>query len=680
MKIPLKTRLTKKMLHTTEERLRLLEEIGITTVGDFLQYFPREYEDYTTPVEMHEVRSDTKNFLQGKFIRLWKEQTMRQKTLIKALFETESGEQAECVWFGNPRIATQLPLQKKVFLLGKADLYMGKVTLKNPEFELLGKEAKHAGRIRPVYREHGALRAAWFRDKVYEMLESTASFPTLIPGELIQKEGLLQKQAVVEELHFPTDQERLEKAKKSLSFERIFFLQLLALIKKQKWQETSEEVVEGIPLNPKLMKDFFASLPFTPTNAQKIALFEILRDFEKPFPMLRLLEGDVGSGKTLVAVGAALPILRAGGQAAFLAPTEVLAKQHFAGVQKMFQEFDPSITVASLTGSTSAKERKTLLEDLRKGKIHVLIGTHALLEESVIFHHLRFVVVDEQHRFGVMQRERLIEKGTPHVLQMTATPIPRTLAMTAFGDQDFSVLNELPPGRKKIHTKVVPPGGRTQIERFIESEVEKGRQAFIICPLVEESEKLEVKSATEEYERLQHIFPKLSLGLLHGQMRPKDKDQIMKDFAAKKFDLLVSTAVVEVGVDIPNASVILIEGAERFGLAQLHQFRGRVGRGAHQSYCFLFPTNHVTERLRAMEREHCGFQLAEIDFQIRGGGDLYGTQQSGLFDQKFPLTFDVHFIAHVREVAQDYLAEKGQTFCEELLGKTPYSTGADFWT
>jgi len=658
MKTPLSTPLDRKLLSTTAERIKLLKEIEIETVGDLLQYFPRDHEDFSHPTNLSELRADEKNLLVGQFQKVWIERVRGNMQLTKASFEEEQGGGVvECVWFRNPSIKTRLPLYKRVRISAKAKIGYGRISLQSPAFELF-EDGVHLGGITPIYREHGALSSSWFRDKIHALLEGVTFFSDILPEQLQDKEGLLSRHDAICEMHFPTNEDRLLLAKKTLGFEELFLLQLRALLKKKEWEDASDGNGLSIFLDPKLIQKFFATLPFTPTNAQKIAIFEILKDLEKTVPMLRLLEGDVGSGKTIVAVAAVIPVIKGGGQAAFLAPTEILAQQHFQGVKKLLHDFDPNIRVELLTGSITGKARKEILEQVRYGKIHVLIGTHALLEDSVLFSRLAFVMIDEQHRFGVDQRQRLIEKGAPHVLHMTATPIPRTLALVAFGDQDLSVLNEMPPGRKKIHTKVVPPSERQKIERFIELEIGKGRQVFVICPLVEESEKLEVKSTLEEFARLERDFPKLKIGLLHGKMKGKEKEEIMSDFKEKKYDLLVATSVVEVGVDVPNATIMMIEGAERFGLAQLHQFRGRVGRSEYQSYCFLFSTSgNITPRLRAMEQEHCGFALAEIDLEIRGMGELYGKKQSGLSNVRIASFSDGRLLQKARQEAEAFLEE-----------------------
>jgi ATP-dependent DNA helicase RecG len=709
-KIALKTRLS-SVLATTEERIRLLGEVGLKTVKDLLEYYPRGYEDLNKTLEIHEIRADQKNVLEGSFSGLTSQRTRQGKLLIKALFTTNRGQSLEAVWFNQPHIKHTLPLGEQVMISAKAKLAYGKVSLQNPTFERQDAEMINVGRITPIYREHGKLSSTWLRQKIYPLLDQVESFYSLLPLEVIENNQLLNKSEAIQEIHFPSSKEKLEKAKETLAFEELFLLQLTGLLRKQAWALNTENKAKQIPLDPELQKRFFQSLPFTLTDGQKVALFEILSDFEGQTAALRLLEGDVGSGKTVVAVAAALPVLEAGLQVAFLAPTEVLANQHFIGIKKLITNYELQITnyqkggyekklreddsqvgsialgkdltknsklktqnsipkdseegkdslkVELLTGAVKGKKREEVLEGIRKGRVKIVVGTHALIQKGVIWHNLGFVVIDEQHRFGVKQREHLLKQGAPHILQMTATPIPRTLAIVAFGDQDLSVISELPQGRKPIETKVVNPNERTQVERFIASQVQKGRQGFVICPLVEGSDKIVAKSAVEEFERLRkEVFPELSLELLHGRMKSAEKQEVMERFKNKEFDLLVSTAVVEVGVDVPNATIMLIESAERFGLAQLHQFRGRVGRGAEQSYCFLFTSEDIqaTKRLKALEQYNDGFKLAEIDLRLRGPGEVFGTQQSGIPELKIASLFDARIIDLARKAAEDYLAE-----------------------
>lgn len=649
-----------RVLATTQERVKLLNEMGIFTVQDFLEYYPRTHEMQNQVKSLHEIRGDQKNILTGQFSSLTTSRGRSGISVTKALFTDANGESVEAAWFNQPYIQKTLPLGRMVVVSAKVKMDYGKITLQNPVFA--DQEAINSD-IAPIYRVHDKLSSDWFRKKMFHLLDLAEKFPEIIPEDIKKEEDLMPKNEAVSQIHFPENEQKLEKAKKTLAFEELFLLQVAGVLRKQRWQAETEGKSKKIPLDPDLQKKFFATLPFELTGGQKIALFEILRDFEGDFPALRLLEGDVGSGKTVVAVAASLPVLAQKMQVAFLAPTEVLVNQHYKSISALLQNFDPKIEVALLTGAIKGKAREEILEGMRKGKIQVVVGTHALIQEKVVWHNLGFCVIDEQHRFGVEQREILLKQGYPHILQMTATPIPRTLAIVAFGDQDLSIISELPAGRKPIITKVISPKARRQTELFIESEVKKGQQAFVICPLVEGSENIEAKAATEEFERLRKdVFPSLRLCLLHGRMSSKEKKEKMEAFSAGEYDILVSTAVVEVGVDVPNAVLMLIEGAERFGLAQLHQFRGRVGRADHQSYCFLFPTDEVgaSQRLKAMEKYNDGFRLAEIDLHLRGPGEVFGVRQSGIPDLKIASLFDARIIASARKHAEKFIQETEQ--------------------
>lgn len=688
-------------IKTTAKHIQFLETQGIETIEDFLMNVPREYEDRTKITEISNIRADEKNVLIGIFSNVVKEKTKNKgMAIVKANFvEEKSGEFIECIWFNMPHLEKTLPLMQKVMVVGKAKMAFGKISLPSPSVEKYDGNISE-GNIFPLYSDKGFIPAHWFYRKIHEEIlplleKNKIEIPDIMPEDIQKKEGLLSRKEAFIQLHSPTSQKEIEHAKKTFAFEELFILQLAALQNKNEFQKQYESNISGISLNPELIKDFFETLPFTPTNAQKIALFEILKDYEKSVPMQRMLEGDVGSGKTLVALMACISIMQAKKQCVILAPTEILASQHFMGIQKFitkaeefgffekwFLEKDVFSTktprIDFLSGSVIGKKRKTLLEDLRYGKIDLLIGTHAVIEDPVIFSELGLVVIDEQHRFGVLQREKLLQKGTPHFLQMTATPIPRSLAIVAFGDQDLSVLNELPPGRKPIETKVVHPAERRTIELFIDDQLTKGRQAFIICPLVEDSENFEnLKSATEEFLRLEeHIFPHRKIALLHGRMSANEKDEIMKEFKNHKYDILVSTSVVEVGVDVPNASIMLIEGAERFGLSQLHQFRGRVGRGEHKSYCFLFSSSgNENTRLKAMEKTENGFELAEIDMNLRGTGEIFGLRQSGIPDLKMANLMDGRLINDARKYAEEYYTKTLFSELEKRVQKRKKTMG-----
>ncbi len=513
------------------------------------------------------------------------------------------------------------------------------------------------GRIVPVYHETAGLSSKWLREKIQPLIKDWVKhFKDYMPPEIIKEYKLMNYQQAVAEVHFPTDEQTLEEAKKRLSFDELFLLQVKALQKKWRWQNVAVHEQKPLPRLPEVEK-FFKQLPFELTGAQLRAIEEIFTDLNKPYPMSRLLQGDVGSGKTVVAAAAMLDAVKNGYQTALMAPTEILSKQHYHTVYKMLQPF--GLNIQFIAGSTPQSIKDDITLQLKNGTIDIVIGTHALIQETIGFKKLGLAVIDEQHRFGVKQRDILKSQGSPHLLSLSATPIPRTLAMTVYGDQDLSVIDEMPKGRQQIQTRIVPEKKRLDGYKWIKEQVKKGRQAFIICPLIDESDVLEVKSAIQEYEYLQeHIFPELKVGLLHGKMKPKDKEETMTLFSQNKIHILVSTSVIEVGIDVPNASIMVIEAAERFGLSQLHQFRGRVGRGEHQSYCFLFMKKsgeEATKRLRAMVDFSSGFKLAEIDLQIRGPGEIYGVRQSGIPDLKMASLSDSFTISLARQAAQNVI-------------------------
>lgn len=680
------------VIRTTKKYITELEKINIKTIEDLLLYFPRDYEDRSKISEISDIRSDKKNVLLGSFKSVRKEKSKTGMILVKAmLIEEKSGESLNCIWFNEAIREKTLPLHTKVMVTGKAKMNFGQISMQSPSVQIY--EGKLSEGLYPIYKEHAFLHQNWIFRKIHEELLpalKNTHVPNIIPKDIAEKKNILNRSHAIEMLHYPKNNSQLKQARDTFAFEELFILQIISLQKKYLAQQNNENNNEKIIFNPEMIKDFFQTVPFNPTNAQKIALFEIYKDFEKGMPMQRLLEGDVGSGKTFVATCSMLPILQRRDQIAILAPTEILAIQLYQSIKKTLNnekthtfwkkwrnktnnqlEFN-EINIELLTGYIKGKKRQSILDNLKFGITDVLVGTHAIIEDSVIFNNLKFVIIDEQHRFGVKQREKLIKKGNPHFLQMSATPIPRSLAIVAFGDQDISVLNELPPHRQTIETKVIKPTERRTVELFIDDKISKGEQVFIICPLVEDSEHFdELKSATEEYLRLaEHIFPHRKIVLLHGKLKSKEKDEIMERFKNKEFDILVSTSVIEVGIDIPNASIILIEGAERFGLSQLHQFRGRVGRGQNKSYCFLSPTKpNQNARLSAMEKTQNGFELAEIDMQLRGAGEVFGVKQSGIPDLKIANMMDGRLVTEAKEMAEEFLENNSLEDYPYLLKK-----------
>ena len=657
-----------QVLRTTAQKLSLLKSIGLITVEDLLLFYPFRYEDKSriTPINLFNLKEV--NNAQGMLSAIQNGRTKTGKSIQKATFTDEEGSSVECVWFNQPFLAQQWAVSRKVLISGKVKYERGKMTFMAPTIEPWKEEQVHTGGIVPVYHETEGLSSKWFREKIYPLLPAANECEEILPEEIAKAYDFPTKAEAIKTVHFPENSESLEKARQMLAFEELFVLQLGALKQKKKWAEQGKAV--AMPLDAELMKQFQATLPFQLTGSQKIALYQILKDCEQSSPMLRLLQGDVGSGKTVVAAMAMLPFLKAGYQCAVMSPTEILTKQHFATLQQLLTNFSTVL----LVGSLSEEEKKEAQKKIEEGEAQLIIGTHALIQEAVSFPKLAFAVIDEQHRFGVLQRAELVKKcanHVPHLLMMSATPIPRTLALTIYGDQELSIINEMPPGRKPIITRIIHPDSRRQANLFIDDQISKGKQVFVICPLIEESEILEAKSVLQEYERLKREdFQHRKIEYLHGKMKASEKDEIMKRFKNQEFDVLVSTSVIEVGIDIPNATMMVIEGAERFGLSQLHQFRGRVGRSAVQSYCFLYTTKREqrsARRLRAMVDHTDGFKLAEIDLEIRGPGQVYGLRQSGLPDLKIASIMDGRTIAMARQKAAELLEKDGNLSSFPLL-------------
>ncbi len=672
MALTLKTPLA-SVLRSTKDHIEALDGMGLKTVGDLLLYLPRAHEDLSNIVTLADVPIGEKASVRGSVGTLKMTRIRGGKVIIGTTFtDTEAGT-AEVIWFNQAHIKRMLPDDSEVVLTGKLSEKGYKLQFQSPQFEIAGSQPLvHAGRLVPVYPQHDIISTRWLREKMVLIKDAIALMEETLPQQVIEEEALMTKREAITALHFPDKPEDVVRAQHRMAFEEMYHVQCDALERKKQWQgERQERLI--IPMDVELIKTFFASLKFTPTNSQKIAIYEILRDMEKDVPMSRLLEGDVGSGKTLVATAVMATVHRHGAQSALMVPTEVLARQHAENVsrllftlhdylQKQGRGMDFRLpNVALLTGSTPASDSLAIKQGLVDGTVDMVIGTHALIEDSVQFRNLKLVIVDEQHRFGVNQRARLKDKGMPHFLAMTATPIPRTLALTAYGDHDLSVLLEKPGNRKVIQTKVVSPNDRKTVELFIDQQITEGRQTFVVCPLITTSESdeiKEVKSVEQEVKRLREGFPHRSIAMLHGKMVPAEKESILREFKAKTYDILVSTSVIEVGIDVPNSTIMIIEGAERFGLAQLHQFRGRVGRGDHQSYCFLFtttPEQARSPRLKAMEDFDSGFQLAEIDLKLRGPGELFGTRQSGLPDFQFSHLFQPELVVKARQAAERML-------------------------
>lgn len=662
------------------QRAELLQkELGIFTFSDLLEYFPFRYVDRSSYNQVGDLHTlDGHAQLRGYITKIDEVTSGRQKRLV-AKFQDRSG-QIDLVWFqGMKWIKPLLKPGVEYQVYGKAKVYGNSFNIPHPEIIEMDK-ADPAKGLKAVYRSTEKLSSKGLHSKGIEKLTSTLvlllnnHIGEVFPPHLLQEMHLLPREAAVKQIHYPKDEELAKKASFRLKFEELFFLQIELLLRKQiSMQKSKGFVFDEVG---QVFLDFYENhLPFELTNAQKRVVKEIRMDFKRGHHMNRLLQGDVGSGKTLVALLTMLIAVGNGYQAALMAPTEILAQQHFETISELVKDLD--VKVVKLTGSVKKSQRKVLHESLKSGEIHILVGTHALLEDAVEFQNLGLVVIDEQHRFGVAQRARLWAKNhiPPHILVMTATPIPRTLAMTVYGDLDVSVIDELPPGRKAITTEHRFENDRSLVFGFIRREIQKGRQIYIVFPLIKESETLDYHNLMEGYESLVRSFPMpdYQVSIVHGQMKPEVKDFEMKRFVEGHTQIMVATTVIEVGVNVPNASVMIIESSERFGLSQLHQLRGRVGRGAEKSYCILMTGNKLSKeskkRLATMVRTQDGFEIAEVDLELRGPGDLMGTQQSGILDLKIAdLTKDGPLVALARDKAREILSKDPNLELRENYG------------
>ena len=647
-------------------------KLGVKTLHQLLYFFPRRHIDYSQRKLISELEVGLEQTIVATIWEAAEMTTSNRRRATQAIVGDESGNM-KVVWFNQPYLAKKLTPNSQVVISGRVALFRGRKVFESPEWEHLeSNDLIHTGRMVPVYPLTAGLSPRVVRRLVKGTLDRwLPKLPDFLPEGVRRGAGLLPLSEAIGQAHYPDNELRKDQARRRLAFDELFLIQLGVLSKKRDWQQ--EGTGNAFEVDGHCLEPFFNSLPFTMTTAQKRAFAEIQEDLSKSKPMSRLLQGEVGSGKTVVAAAAMLVAAAGGYQAALMAPTEILAEQHFESICGLLSRASGEagngkpvanyasllphpISVGLLTGGLRESSKQHLQESISSGEINIIIGTHALIQKGVEFPQLGLCVVDEQHRFGVMQRSELRSKGSsPHVLVMSATPIPRTLALTLYGDLDLSVIDELPPGRIEIKTKWLSPRQRQSAYDFVRKQIAGGRQAFIICPLIEESEAIDTKAAVTEYERLsQGVFPELRLGLLHGRLSSSEKEEVMRRFRSGALDILVSTPVVEVGVDVPNATVMLIEGADRFGMAQLHQFRGRVGRGEHQSYCLLLaesPSADARQRLSLLERTQDGFALAEEDLKLRGPGEFFGTRQSGLPDLKMAKLSDMELLELARREA-----------------------------
>ena len=653
---------------------RVLKRIGVETAGDLLRYFPYRHDDFRQVVPIRQLREGQSATVRGRIEMIANKRTHRRRRMLtEALVSDQSGS-LRVIWFNQPYLTKILPVGQEVFLSGKAKADMFGPLLFSPVHEKVSAApATHTGRLVPIYPLTSGLTQKQVRFLISQILPLADQAEEWLPPEILTRWNLGKLSSALRDIHFPADEKELKRAEERLKFDELFLLQLKAEIARLGRNEIKSPVLS---FHEKEIKEFVRRLPYALTRSQKIAAWEILKDIGEKRPMNRLLSGDVGSGKTVVAAIAALNAVLNGRQVVLMAPTEILARQHFESLAKLFAGLKVNVglytrsQIFTFNFQFSKETKKDFLAKIKSGELNIVIGTHALLSDDVKFNKLGLVIVDEQHRFGVEQRKKIKEKGrATHFLSLTATPIPRSFALMVYGDLDVSIINEMPVGRKKIMTRLVEPANRDKAYDFIRQQIKKGRQAFVICPLIEAGAESdggfrpfawsaagERKTVMAEFDKLsKKIFPDLRVGYLHGRLKAEEKEKTMAKFRAGQIDILVSTSVVEVGVDIPNASVMMVEGVERFGLAQLHQFRGRVGRSIHQSYCFIFSesdTPSVAERLKFFEKENDGFKLAEKDLENRGPGEVYGTTQSGLADLRLAKLTDREIVKKAREAAR----------------------------
>ena len=654
-------------------REKQLHKLGITNITSLLTYFPRTYEDRRTIYRIGELKSGMTGGVVGNVIAVQEKRPRPRLSILEVVIADGTGP-LKIVLFNQGYKKNFYKKGQRLYAYGKAEFQYGSMQMNTPQIENLGDGGEPDRGIVPIYALADGVSQFVVRSSVRNWFAANHELPKILPAEVREVHQYMTRYDAFKMMHFPESSERYEEARHQLAYEELFVMQSgLALLRNKEQCHKGPKMVP----NGDLMAQCIENLPFSLTGDQQRALEDIRIDMEDERPMQRLLQGDVGSGKTVVATLSLLKAIENGYQGALMAPTEILAAQHYEGITEVCGNL--GITIELLTGSTTKKEKERIYEGLADGSIHMIIGTHALIQEGVNFHNLGLVIIDEQHRFGVEQRARLQQKGTyPHVLIMTATPIPRTMTLSVYGDLAVSLIKEMPPGRKPVKTYAVDSSYKERLRTFFGKEMAEGRQVYVVCPLVEESEKLDLQAAEELYLELKEYFYKAyEVGLVHGRMKPSEKDEVMNAFHRGEISLLVSTTVIEVGVNVPNATIMCIEGAERFGLSQLHQLRGRVGRGSHQSYCILVSDskNDVSqERLKLMEQTQDGFELAEQDLLLRGSGQLFGLAQSGLPDLRVAnIIKDIEILVQARkdvlEFASQYGMEKLESVMKEELEK-----------
>ena len=632
--------------------------LGVKSVRDLLQNYPRRYEDYSELTEVAQLKPGTVTIeaeikqSSGRYVR-W------GMHITEAIASDESGS-VRLVWFNQPYRTAALKQGQKYFISGQYELRRQRFTILNPSVEMVSEFPVNTARILAVYRETKGLTSRQIRLAIKEALSFIDPSEETLPSWMIKDQKLLPRPEALRAIHAPETTEQLEETRRRLGFEEVFGLSLASLLNKQ--ENRSEHSVQ-IPFIDKLAQDFVKHLPFKLTNAQRRTVWQIYQDLQKDEPMNRLVEGDVGSGKTAVATMAALMVLAEGKQVALMAPTELLARQHAETIHGLLKPLGRASSVALLVGSQSAAKKGKARAAISAGEAEFMIGTQALIQESIDMKNLALIIVDEQHRFGVDQRKTLMSKAghMPHVLSLTATPIPRSLALTLFGELDISVLDEKPAGRLPVVTEIISANSKAELYKTVDERLETGKQMFVVCPLITDSEMIEANSVEKVFKQLSEVsFKHRKVGLLHGKLKPEAKQAVMQDFVDRKLDILVSTTVIEVGVDVPNASIMLIESPERFGLAQLHQLRGRVGRDEAQGYCYLLMSDSTppSRRIRALARLNDGFELAELDLELRGPGAIYGTSQHGQLDLRIAKLTDTKLILAARRSAQAFIDKK----------------------